>query len=57
NFPKEDQIQKVVVCALLQDKVKEEALASLAVGVLTVVNENAQLQGLNAVHLQPISNT
>ncbi|CAL8248183.1 unnamed protein product [Merluccius merluccius] len=37
------------------DTAKEEALASVTVGVLTVVNEDAQQQGLNAVHLQPIS--
>ncbi|KAI3376549.1 hypothetical protein L3Q82_016996, partial [Scortum barcoo] len=36
------------------DTVKEEALASVTFGVLTVVNEDAQQQGLNAVHLQPI---
>ncbi len=40
---------------LLQDTAKEEVLASVTVGVLTVVNEDAQQQGLNAVHLQPIS--
>ncbi|MEQ2198614.1 hypothetical protein XENOCAPTIV_015464 [Xenoophorus captivus] len=38
------------------DTTEEEALTSLAVGVLTVVNEDAQQQRLNAVHLQPISN-
>ncbi|KAI3368120.1 hypothetical protein L3Q82_007852 [Scortum barcoo] len=37
------------------DTAKEEALASVTVGVLTVVNEDAEQQGLNAVHLQPIS--
>ncbi|XP_054642912.1 uncharacterized protein LOC129187508 [Dunckerocampus dactyliophorus] len=37
------------------DKAKEEALASVTVGVLTVVNEDALQQGLNAVHLQQIS--
>ncbi|KAI3377160.1 hypothetical protein L3Q82_008393 [Scortum barcoo] len=37
------------------DTAKEEALASVTIGVLTVVNEDAEQQGLNAVHLQPIS--
>ncbi|KAI3376442.1 hypothetical protein L3Q82_016900 [Scortum barcoo] len=37
------------------DTAKEEALASVTVGVLTMVNEDPEQQGLNAVHLQPIS--
>lgn len=40
---------------LLQDTVKKEVLASVTVGVLTVVSKDAQQQGLNAVHLQSIS--
>lgn len=40
---------------LLQDTAKEEVLTSVTVGLLTVVSEDAQQQGLNAVHLQPIS--
>lgn len=40
---------------LLQDTAKEEVLASVTVGVLTVVSEDDQQQGPNAVHLQPIS--
>lgn len=39
----------------LQDTAKKEALTSVTVGVLTVVNEDTQQQGLKAVHLQPIS--
>lgn len=47
---------RVCVCVLLlQDTAKEEVLASVTVGVLTVVSKDAQQQGLNAVHLQPIS--
>ncbi|KAI3365029.1 hypothetical protein L3Q82_010080 [Scortum barcoo] len=34
---------------------KKKHFASVTVGVLTVVNEDAEQQGLNAVHLQPIS--
>lgn len=47
------QIQPVL-CAFLQVAAKEEALASVTVGVLTVI-EDAQQQGPNAVHPQPIS--
>ncbi|XP_028317374.1 uncharacterized protein LOC114472347 [Gouania willdenowi] len=38
------------------DTTKEEVLASVTVGVLTVVSEDPQQQLLNAVHFQPISN-
>ncbi|KAK0136717.1 Sterile alpha motif domain-containing protein 3 [Merluccius polli] len=48
--------QAFLFCLVMTpDTAKEEALASVTVGVLTVVNEDAQQQGLNAVHLQPIS--
>lgn len=40
---------------LLQDTAKEEVLASVTVGVVTIVCQDDQQQGLNAVHLQPIS--
>ncbi|MEQ2312081.1 hypothetical protein AMECASPLE_027324, partial [Ameca splendens] len=43
-------------CHIDLDTAKEEAVASLTVEVMTVVNEDAQQRGLNAVHLQPISN-
>lgn len=51
--PKKIRFKKYVL--LLQDTAKEEALVSVTIGVLTVVNQDAQQQGPNAMHLVPIS--
>lgn len=42
-------------CVSLQDTERDEALASLTVGVLTALSEDGPQQGPNPMHLQPIS--